>query len=172
MFTLAISWLGTCNLPWFMDLKFQVPMQYCCFTAPNFTFTTRHVYNWASFPFLPSHFILSGTISNCPLLFPSSTLDTFWLEGFIFWSFLFAFSCCSWQGLVCHSLLQWTTFCLNSPLWPFHLGWACTVWLIASLNYTSPFALTGLWSMKRRLRIVSCKTIISSLPLRKLTVIP
>ena len=30
MFTLAISCLTTSNLPWFMDLTFQVPMQYCC----------------------------------------------------------------------------------------------------------------------------------------------
>ena len=29
MFTLAISFLATSNLPWFMDLTFQVPMQYC-----------------------------------------------------------------------------------------------------------------------------------------------
>ena len=29
MFTLAISCLTTSNLPWFMDLTFQVPMQYC-----------------------------------------------------------------------------------------------------------------------------------------------
>ena len=28
-FTLAISCLTTYNLPWFMDLTFQVPMQYC-----------------------------------------------------------------------------------------------------------------------------------------------
>ena len=28
MFTLAISCLTTCNLPWLMDLTFQVPMQY------------------------------------------------------------------------------------------------------------------------------------------------
>ena len=28
-FTLAISYLTTSNLPWFMDLTFQVPMQYC-----------------------------------------------------------------------------------------------------------------------------------------------
>ena len=28
-FTLAISCLTTSNLPWFMDLAFQVPMQYC-----------------------------------------------------------------------------------------------------------------------------------------------
>ena len=29
MFMLAISCLTTSNLPWFMNLKFQVPMQYC-----------------------------------------------------------------------------------------------------------------------------------------------
>ena len=29
MFTLAISCLTTYNLPWFIDLTFQVPMQYC-----------------------------------------------------------------------------------------------------------------------------------------------
>ena len=28
-FTLAISCLTTSNLPWFIDLTFQVPMQYC-----------------------------------------------------------------------------------------------------------------------------------------------
>ena len=31
VFTLAISCLTTSNLPWFMDLTFQVPMQYCSF---------------------------------------------------------------------------------------------------------------------------------------------
>ena len=29
MFTLSISCFTTSNLPWFMDLTFQVPMQYC-----------------------------------------------------------------------------------------------------------------------------------------------
>ena len=51
------------------------------FTASNFTFTTRHIDNWISFPLWPSHFFLSGAISNCPPLFPSSILDTFWHEG-------------------------------------------------------------------------------------------
>ena len=55
-------------------------------------------------------------------------------------SYLFDFSYCSWDscgrntGVVCHSLLQWTTFCQNSSLWPVHLGWPCTAWLIASLS--------------------------------------
>ena len=75
-------------------------------------------------------------------------------------AYLFAFSYCSWDsqgkntGVVCHSLLWQTTFSQNSSLWPIHLGWLCTSWLIASLNYTfellhwiSPFATQGcvLW---------------------------
>ena len=44
-------------------------------------------------------------------------------------SYLFAFSCCSRGSkgknteVVCHSLLQWATFCQTSPLWPVYLGW-------------------------------------------------
>ena len=50
-------------------------------------------------------------------------------------SYNFAFSYCSWdsQGknteVVCHSLLQWTTFCQTSPPWPTHLGWPHVAWL-------------------------------------------
>ena len=36
--------------------------------------------------------------------------------------------------VVCHSLLQWTTFCQKSPLWPLHLGWPYAAWLIVSLS--------------------------------------
>ena len=47
-------------------------------------------------------------------------------------SYHFAFSYCS-QGknteVVCHTLLQWTTFCQTSPPWPAHLGWPHTAWL-------------------------------------------
>ena len=45
------------------------------------------------------------------------------------------YSYCSWgsQGnsteVVCHSLLQWPTFCQTSPPWPAHLGWPHTAWL-------------------------------------------
>ena len=31
--------------------------------------------------------------------------------------------------MVCHSLLQWTTFCQISPPWPARLGWPHTAWL-------------------------------------------
>ena len=36
MFTLAISCLTTSNLPWFMDLTFQVPVQYCSLQHQTF----------------------------------------------------------------------------------------------------------------------------------------
>ena len=45
-------------------------------------------------------------------------------------SYHFAFSYCSWgsQGknteVVCHSLLQWTTFCQTCLPWPSHLEWS------------------------------------------------
>ena len=54
--------------------------------------------------------------------------------------YLFAFSCCLWgsQGknteVVCHSLLQWTTFCQNSLSWPICLGWPYMARLIVSLS--------------------------------------
>ena len=58
----------------------------------------------------------------------------------------FAFLYCSWgsQGknieVVCHSLLQWATFCQTSPPWLDHPGWPHTAWL-------SFIELDRLWSV-------------------------
>ena len=66
-------------------------------------------------------------------------------------SYLFAFWYCSWssQGknteVVCHSLLQLTTFCQNSPPWPILLGWPYTAWLTVSLSYTRLWSLWSVW---------------------------
>ena len=60
-------------------------------------------------------------------------------------SFIFAFSYCSWgsQGkhteVAYRSILQWTTFCQNSPLHSVCLEWPYTAWLSLSV--------TRLWSM-------------------------
>ena len=46
-----------------------------------------------------------------------------------------AFSYCSWNSqdrnteVVCHTLLQWTTFFQTSPPCPAHLGWPHIAWL-------------------------------------------
>ena len=55
MFTLAISCLPTSNLPWFMDLTFQVLMQYCYL---------QHIHNLSLFSLWLHLFILSGVISH------------------------------------------------------------------------------------------------------------
>ena len=62
-FTLAISCLTISNLPWFMDLTFQVPMQYCFFTASDLASITSHIHSWVLFLLWLHPFILSGVIS-------------------------------------------------------------------------------------------------------------
>ena len=145
MFILAIFCLTTSNLPWFMDLTFQVPTQYCSLELQT------------SLPFPGT----STTGSCCCFVFASS----FFLELFLHWSPLAyweptnlgssSFSVLSfclfilfmgfsrqeyWSDLplpspvVCHSLLQWAVFCQNSPLWPIHLGWPYMSWLIVSMS--------------------------------------
>ena len=70
MFTLAISCLTTSNLPSFMDLTFQVPMQYC--SLQHQTLLLLPVTSMTGCCFLfDSLFILSGTISP---LFSNSIL--------------------------------------------------------------------------------------------------
>ena len=119
MFTPAISCLTTSNLPWFLDLTFQVPMQYCSLQHQTL---------------LPS--LVTSTTGCC---FCFGSFLSFFLELFLHWSplaywastnlgvplsvsYLFAFSYCSWdsQGknteVVCHCFLQWTTFYQNSPI--------------------------------------------------------
>ena len=58
-FTLAISCLTTSNLPWFIDLTFQVPMQYC--SLQHQTLLLSPVSStagwWFCFGFIPSFFL-------------------------------------------------------------------------------------------------------------------
>ena len=122
MFTLTISCLSTSDLPWFMDLTFQVPMQFCS---------------------LQHHtLLLSPVTSTTGCCFCFDSIPSLFLELFLNWSpvtywapltwgvylsvsYLFAFSYCSWGSqsknteVVCHSFLQWTTFCQTSPNSPF-----------------------------------------------------
>ena len=48
-FTITIFCLTTSNLPWFMDLTFQVPMQYCSLQASDFASITSHIHSWMLF---------------------------------------------------------------------------------------------------------------------------
>ena len=109
------------------------------------------IHNWASFLLWPSCFILSGVISDCPPLFISSILDTFWPGGLIFKCHI-VLPFHSVHGTVSKNTgvtcCLWTIFCQNSSLLPLCLGWPCIAWLITSLSYSSHFVTTNLWSMK------------------------
>ena len=147
-FTLAISCLTTSNLPWFMDLTFQVPIQYC--SLPHRTL------------------LLSPVTSTVGYCFCFGSIPSFFLELFLHWSPVAywaptdlgssSFSVLSF----CLSILfvgfsrqeywrsfrfprQWTMFCQNSPPWLIHLGWPYTAWLIVSLSYTMLWSTWSVW---------------------------
>ena len=132
MFTLAISCLTTSNLPWFMDLTFQVPRQYCSLEHQTL--------------------LLSPVTSTAGCCFCFGCVPSFFLELFLHWSpvaywaptdlessFFSVLSFClfvlfmgfsrqdCWSGLPFPS--QWITFCQTSPPWPVCLGWPHRAWL-------------------------------------------
>jgi len=123
------------ELNW-MDLAFQVPM-YIALTASDFSSITSHIHKWVLFLLWPHLLILSGVSSP---LNSSSILGIYQPGSSSSVSYIFAFSFCSWgsqctnNDMVCHSFLQWTTFCQNYPPWLVHLGWPYVVCFIISLN--------------------------------------
>ena len=67
--TLAISCLTTSNLPWFKDLTFQVPMQYCSLQYQTLlpspvTSTTEHCLCFGSI----SYFFLELLLNSSPVI--------------------------------------------------------------------------------------------------------
>ena len=111
---------------------------------------------------MPSnHLILYCPLLLLPSIFPSIRVfsnEELFLHWVAYWvptnlgsSFsilFFAFSYCSWcsqdknMEVVCHSLLQWTTFCQTSPPWPIRLGWPHTAWL----SFIKLHKLWSVWS--------------------------
>ena len=115
MFTLAFSFLTTFNLPWFMDLTFQVPMQYCSPPASDFTSITSHIHNCVLFSLWLHLFILSGVHSffivsfSLHSFFSSSILGTssFSVLSFCLFILFMGFSRQEyWSGLPFPSLLD------------------------------------------------------------------
>ena len=117
------SHLTMSNLPWFMELTFQVPMQYCplqhrtSLSSPD-TSTTEHCFHFgpATSFFLE---LLIIALHSCPVAYGTH----FNLGAHLTVSNLFTFSYCSWgshdknTGVLWHSLFQWTTSDQNSSLW-------------------------------------------------------
>ena len=152
-FILTISCFIMSSLPWLVDLTFQDPVecysfQHWTFLSPAGTATTDWHFCFGS---AASFFLYLLVIALCSSLVERWT--SYDLRGSSSSVIYFAFSYCSWgshknTGVVCHSLLQWTTFCQNFSLWPIYLGWPCIAQLMVSLSYASPFTTTRLWSMK------------------------
>ena len=137
MFILAISCLTTYNLPWFMELTFRFPMQYCFIQHQTLLpkpvkSTPEHYFHFdsATLFFLELFLHSSPGAYWAPTNLGISSLSIIFLPFILFMGFS--------QGknteMVCHSLLQWTTFCKNSSPWPICLGWPYRTWLIVSLS--------------------------------------
>ena len=135
-FTLANSCLTTSNLPWFIDLTFQVPMQY--FSLQHQTFLLSPV---------------TSTTGCCLFVFSFHSVSSFFLESFLHWSAVaywaptdlgsssfsvlsFCLFICSFSfqskntEVVYNFLLQWTTVYQNPPPRPVHLVWPYMAWFI------------------------------------------
>ena len=152
MFTLAISCLTPSNLPWFMDLTFQAPVQYCSLqyqtllSSPD-TSTTGHCFLFGS----ASSILLELFLHSSPVAYWTSTDLGGRGAVSLSVSYLFAFANCSWSSqdknteAVCHSLFQWITFCNNSLPRPVCLGWPHIAWLMVSLSYTKLWSMWSLW---------------------------
>ena len=159
MFTLT-NCLTISYLPWFMDLTFQVPMQYCSLqhqillSSPDSSTTEHHFcFGLAASFFLVllvvllhsspvSYWALSdvgdssfSVISFCPFI----VFLRFSQQGY-------------WGGFQLPPPV--IMFSQNSPLWPVHLGWPYTAWYIAPPSYTSPFTMARQWSMKGKIYVI------------------
>ena len=115
LFTFVVSYLITSSLPWFMNLTFQVPMQYCSLqhqtilSPPDYTSTPEHHFCFGSV----SSFFLEPFLCSSPV--------AYWILTNLGGSSFSVVSLCLFvlfrdsQGknaeVVCQSLLQWTTFC-------------------------------------------------------------
>ena len=131
-FTLAISCLITSNLPWFMDLTFQVPMQYCSLQHQTLhlspvTSTTGYCFYFGSIP----SFFLELFLHWSPVAYwPATDLgsSSFSVLSFCLLILFMGFSRQEfWSGLPVPSAMD--TFCETSAPWPGRLGWPHTAWL-------------------------------------------
>ena len=132
MLTLVISCLTTSNLPWFIDLTFQIHMQYCSF---NIGFHFYHIHFCALILLWLHLFLLSGVIS--PLI-SSSILGTYDLQSssfsvlsFCLFILFMGFSRQEyWNGLPFPSPVDHVVSELSTMT---RLSWVTMAWLIVSL---------------------------------------
>ena len=134
---LAISCLTTSNLPWFIYLIFQVPVQDCSLQHQTLlplpvASTTGCYFHYGSV----SSFFLELFLHWSQVTYWAPTnVRSSYFSVISFWLFILFMGFSRqeyWSGLPSHS--QWTIFCQNYLPWPIRLGWPCTAWLIVSLS--------------------------------------
>ena len=134
--TLAISCLTRSHLPWFMDLTFQVPMQYC--SLWHLTLLPSPVISTTGCAFALALSLHSFWSCFSTLLQEHiGHLPTWGVELSV--SYLFAFSCCSRGSRAI--MLKWFASPFSSGRFvrtlhhdPSCLGWPYTAWLIVPLS--------------------------------------
>ena len=101
MFTLAISCLTTSSLPWFVDLTFQFPIQYCSYSIGLYFYHQTHPH--------------VDMVSTCGCYFCFGSASSFLLE-----LFLCSFPVAFWAPIdLGSSSFSVISFCLFLPLFWF-----------------------------------------------------
>ena len=132
IFTLAISCLTTSNLPWFMDLTFQIPMKYCSLQHQTLllspvTSTTGYCFCSGSIPsfFLELFLHWSPVVYWAPTDLGSSSFSTLSFHLFILFMGLSRQE--YWSGLPLPSPVKHSVSDLSTM--PARLGWSYRAWL-------------------------------------------
>ena len=137
MFTLTISYLITSNLPWFMDLTFQVPMQYCSlkhrilFPSPV-TSTTKYCFCFGS---ISSFFLISPLISSSILVIYQH--GEFIFQRLIFCLFILFMGLSRqefWSGLPLSSLVDDILSELSTMTYPSWVALHCMAYSFIELD--------------------------------------
>ena len=125
---LCIVQFSPSSIAWIFHLPKLQPLSPLNTNSPSLVLTTPPHWPWH----LPLHFLTLWTDYSRYLIQVESNcicLPHPWVFSYHYWGS---------QGknadVVCHSLLQWITFCQNSPPWPVHLGCPYRAWLIISLS--------------------------------------
>ena len=146
MFTLAISCLTTSNFSWFVDLTFQVLMQYCSLQyqillSPPDTSTDKHCFCFGP----ASSFFLELFLHSSPEVYwtPSNLESS--SSGVISFCLFILFMGFSrgeyWSGFPLPSSVDHILSELSTLL----SCWPCVAWLIASLSYTRLWSMRSFW---------------------------
>ena len=154
MFILNVSCLTMCNLPWFMYLRFQAPMQHCSFIIRLYFHHQTHPQLSIVSALAQPHYSLWSY-----LIFPSSILDTYWPGGLsssvisflLFMLFVGFLRQKYWSGLpfpspVDHVLPYSSLLCM----WSFWLAFCDYVFVLEAVGLYFLLLLSVIWWVRIR----------------------